>query len=180
MEEKWPKGDLRLKFLAYLLKAFHQVKHGIIWDDNNDEVHKNNTLPNTFFYKDALSIYGKNFKMGTTGWSVDDLMDTERLEHPLLMQLFDADNTNFKDLLPKLDDNFPILGAVLATVEKFMDHLHEKLKSVNGTNRLLNEVGGKNLHMYSTTDIIPEGLPTIPPYRKSDWVNIMAVSRFLE
>ena len=46
----WPEDDLRQKFLAHLLKAFHHVIHGIIWDDNNDEVHKNNTQPKSFFF----------------------------------------------------------------------------------------------------------------------------------
>jgi hypothetical protein len=160
----WPEDDLRQKFLAHLLKAFHHVQHGIIWDNINDEVHENNTQPKSFFSEDAKKLYGKDFK-GTTGWSVDDLVDTERLERPLLMQLFGAaDAEKFRDLLPELDDKFPILGVILSWVEGFMKGLHETLKLVDGTNPLLNEVGGKALHMYSTTDIIPEGVPTIPPY----------------
>ena len=166
---KWPEGDQRLKFLAHLLKAYHQIKHGIIWDEDNDEVHDNATLPNPFFSTDALAFYGEAVK-GTTGWSHDDLLDIERLEQPLLAQLFDADSTNFKDiLLTTFDDDFPVLAAVLNMVDEHMERLREKLKSVDGTNKLLNAVGGTNLPMYST----PEGLATIPHYQKSDWFGIM-------
>ena len=165
---KWPEGDQRLKFLAHLLKAYHQIKHGIIWDEDNDEVHDNATLPNPFFSTDALAFYGEAVK-GTTGWSHDDLLDIERLEQPLLAQFLDADSTNFKELFPMLDDNFPVLAAVLNMVDEHMERLHEKLKSVDGTNKLLNAVGGTNLPMYST----PEGLATIPHYQKSDWFGIM-------
>ena len=167
-EPKWPEGDQRLKFLAHLLKAYHQIKHGIIWDEDNDEVHDNATLPNPFFSTDALAFYGEAVK-GTTGWSHDDLLDIERLEQPLLAQFLDADSTNFKELFPMLDDNFPVLAAVLNMVDEHMERLHEKLKSVDGTNKLLNAVGGTNLPMYST----PEGLATIPHYQKSDWFGIM-------
>jgi len=165
---KWPEGDQRLKFLAHLLKAYHQIKHGIIWDDDNDEVHENATLPKPFFVTDASSLYGEAIK-GTTGWSHDDLLDIERLEQPLLAQLFDADSTNFIDHLTTFDEDFPALAAVLNMVDVHMERLREKLKSVDGTNKLLNTVGGTNLPMYST----PEGLATIPHYQKSDWVDIM-------
>lgn len=166
---KWPEGDQRLNFLAHLLKAYHQIKHGIIWDDDNDEVHNNATQPKPFFDTDALACYGEAVK-GTTGWSHDDLLDIERLEQPLLAQLFDADSTNFKDiLLTTFDDDFPALAAVLNMVDEHMERLREKLKSVDGTNKLLNAVGGTSLPMYST----PEGLATIPHYQKSDWVDIM-------
>jgi len=51
-----------------------------------------------------------------------------------------------------------------------MKDLRERLQLVDGTNQLLNEVGGKALHMYSITNIIPEGVPTIPlHYRDRNW-----------
>ena len=160
--------DQRNNALAHLLKAFHQVRHGIIWD-KGDEC-DNNTQPTQFFYTDfkekKLHDSSKDGAHdGTTGWSKDDLEDKGRIKHPLLMQLYQEagiGESNFEKV-------FPILYSVDAEISIYMKALHSKLQTVEGTNKLLNKVRDTNLHQYS----LGKGIPTIPHYRKKDWAKVM-------
>ena len=154
--------------LAHLLKAFHQVKHGIIWDEG-DECIDNNTHPTPFFYSDAKErkLHDSNkdgARDGTTGWSKDDLEDDERIEHPLLMQLFQAAGIGESDF----EMVFPTLYLVDSEISSYMSALHSKLQNVEGTNDRLNLVRDKNLHQYSL------GIQTIPLYNKEDWTKVMS------
>lgn len=156
-EEADGPNEQRDIFLAYLIKAFHQVKHGIIWDER-DKCGKN-TQPKSFFKKDfkrkelfALNKDGARLE-GTTGWSKDDLEDKERIENPLLMQLFQAAEIEESDF----ESTFKILYCVDLEISNYMKALHEKLKSIQGTNEHLNKVNGKNLREFQLEDADFEG-----------------------
>ena len=160
--------DQRDIVLAHLLKAFHQVKHGIIWDER-DECIDNNTHPTDFFYSNAKErkLHDSNkdgARDGTTGWSKDDLEDDERIEHPLFTQLFQAAGIEESDF----EMVFPTLHLVDSEISSYMSALHSKLQNVEGTNDRLNLVRNKNLRQYSL------GIQTIPLYLKEDWIQAMS------
>ena len=165
IEFKKQQNVVQYKVVAYLLKAFNQINHGVIWN-GDDTIENHETQPTTLF-STSNTQYGLEQSATSTGCSKDDIFDEKRLSCNLLTQLHNAivkvgARGEYYEFVKSIEVVFPLLSNVFNLVDNFTDVVRNELKSlvcVTITHGRLNMVNGKMLNEYSVPKSLSKTLP---------------------
>lgn len=168
IEFKKQQNVVQYNVVAYLLKAFNQINHGVIW--NGDDTIENHETQPTALFSTSNTQYGLEQSATSTGCSKDDIFDEKRLSCNLLKQLHNAivkvgARGEYYEFVKSIEVVFPLLSSVFNLVDNFTDVVRNELKSlvcVTITHGRLNMVNGKMLNEYSVPKSLSKTLPTLP------------------